>query len=88
MGTFSGNPRLRRGILPKAANPERMIPPPINRRFPMAAIAGIIILFLLFGLFFLFRAVGSMGQKPSARARMRHTSSETHTGGPRASGLN
>ncbi|HZZ38083.1 MAG TPA: hypothetical protein VFE06_03055 [Acidobacteriaceae bacterium] len=54
----------------------------------MAAIAGIIILFLLFGLFFLFRAVGSMGQKPSARARMRHTSSETHTGGPRASGLN
>ncbi len=53
----------------------------------MAAIAGIVILFLLFGLFFLFRAMGSMGQKPSARERTRHTTSGTHTGGPRASGL-
>jgi hypothetical protein len=53
----------------------------------MAAIAGIVILVLLVGLFLLFRAMGSMGQKPSARERMRHSGDGTHTGGPRASGL-
>lgn len=54
----------------------------------MAAIAGIVILLLLVGLFFLFRAMGTMGQKPSARERMQHSSSGTHPPGPRASGLN
>ena len=54
----------------------------------MAAIVAIVILVLLFGLFLLFRAMGSMGQKPSAGERMRHSSRETHSGGPRAPGLN
>ncbi len=54
----------------------------------MAAIAGIVILLLLAGLFFLFRTMGSMGQKPSARERIRHSGSGTpHSGGPRAPGL-
>jgi hypothetical protein len=53
----------------------------------MVAIAGVIILALLVGLFFLFRAMGSMGQKPPARERMQHSSGGTHPGGPRASGL-
>ncbi|HEX3986985.1 MAG TPA: hypothetical protein VHX13_10290 [Acidobacteriaceae bacterium] len=54
----------------------------------MIAIAAIVILLLLVGLFFLFRAMGTMGQKPSVRERMRHSGGGTHTGGPRASGLN
>ncbi|MFZ0630924.1 MAG: hypothetical protein WA399_10570 [Acidobacteriaceae bacterium] len=53
----------------------------------MAAIAGIVILLLLIGLFFLFRAMGTMGQKPSIRERMRHSGGGTHGHGPRASGL-
>lgn len=53
----------------------------------MAAIGGVVILLLLVGLFFLFRAMGSMGQKPSAQERMRHSGGGTHSGGPRASGL-
>jgi hypothetical protein len=39
-------------------------------------------------LFFLFRAMGSMGQQPIARERMRHNAHEHHRPGPRASGLN
>jgi len=54
----------------------------------MVAISGIILLVLLAGLFFLFRAMGSMGQQPSAHERMHHTSTDRHTPGPRASGLN
>lgn len=53
----------------------------------MIAITGIIVIVLLAGVFFLFRATGRMGQQPSARERMRHTSNDRHTPGPRASGL-
>jgi hypothetical protein len=31
--------------------------------------------------------MGSMGQQPPARERMRHTTHDQHTPGPRASGL-
>jgi hypothetical protein len=54
----------------------------------MIAITGVILIVLLAGIFFLFRAVGSMGQRPSARERMRHNSKDQHTPGPRATGLN
>ncbi len=54
----------------------------------MVAIAGVILIVLLVGIFFLFRAMGSMGQRPSARERMRHNADDQHTPGPRASGLN
>jgi hypothetical protein len=54
----------------------------------MVAITGIVLIVLLAGMFFLFRAMGRMGQQPSARERMRHTSQDQHTPGPRASGLN
>ncbi|MFY9747669.1 MAG: hypothetical protein WA891_04605 [Acidobacteriaceae bacterium] len=53
----------------------------------MVAITGIILLAILAGLFILFRAMGSMGQKPTAHERMRHNASEGHGPGPRADGL-
>lgn len=53
----------------------------------MVAITGVILVVLLAGIFFLFRAMGSMGQQPSTRERMRHSSQDRHTPGPRASGL-
>jgi hypothetical protein len=55
----------------------------------MIAITGVILVVLLAGIFFLFRAMGSMGQQPSAQDRMRHTNTkDRHTPGPRATGLN
>lgn len=54
----------------------------------MVAITGVVVIVLLAGLFFLFRAMGSMGQAPGARERERHTSEEGHRHEPRASGLN
>jgi hypothetical protein len=54
----------------------------------MAAITGIVLVLLLAALFFLFRAMGRMGQQPSPRERMRHSAGEDHHRGPRASGLN
>jgi hypothetical protein len=54
----------------------------------MVAITGVILIALLAGLFFLFRAMGSMGQQPTAHERMRHTANEGRTRGPRAKGLN
>jgi hypothetical protein len=62
--------------------------PPTGRRIQMAAIAGIVILLLLLGLFFLFRAMGSMDQEPTVRERVRHSGGGTPGGGPRAPGLN
>lgn len=53
----------------------------------MVAITGVILVVLLAGIFFLFRAMGRMGQQPSPHERMRHTSNDTHTPGPRATGL-
>jgi len=54
----------------------------------MAAITGVILVVLLVCLFLLFRAMGSMGQRPGPRERMRHSTPERHGPGPRASGLN
>jgi hypothetical protein len=54
----------------------------------MVFITGIVVIALLAGLFFLFRAMGSMGQQPTARERMRHSTGEDHRPKPRASGLN
>ncbi|MFZ0273035.1 MAG: hypothetical protein WB524_01950 [Acidobacteriaceae bacterium] len=54
----------------------------------MVAITGVVLIALLAGVFFLFRAMGSMGQQPSPQERMRHTGSEGHSRGPRANGLN
>jgi hypothetical protein len=54
----------------------------------MVAITGVILIVLLAGIFFLFRAMGSMGQRPSARERMHHNADDRHTPGPRATGLN
>jgi len=53
----------------------------------MAAITGIVALLVLVGIFWLFRSMGSMGQQPSARERMKHNPSEVHKSGPRATGL-
>lgn len=53
----------------------------------MAAITGVVVVLILAGIFFLLRAMGSMGQQPSARERMRHSAEERHTPGPRATGL-
>jgi len=54
----------------------------------MVAITGVVLIALLAGIFFLFRAMGSMGQQPTARERIRHSADEEHGPGPRASGLN
>jgi hypothetical protein len=54
----------------------------------VAAITGIVVLALLIGLFFLFRAMGSMGQQPSPQERVKHSAGDTHRDGPRAPGLN
>ena len=54
----------------------------------MVAITAVVLIVLLMGLFFLFRAMGSMGQQPTARERLRHNAHEDHGPGPRASGLN
>jgi hypothetical protein len=43
---------------------------------------------LLAGIFFLFRAMGSMGQQPTAQERVRHSADKRHKPGPRAGGLN
>jgi len=53
----------------------------------MAAITGVVVLVLLVGLFFLFRAMGSMGQQPSARERMKHNAGEGSHREHRATGL-
>jgi len=53
----------------------------------MVAITGVVLIALLAGIFFLFRAMGSMGQQPTAQERLRHSASDKHPGGPRASGL-
>jgi HAMP domain-containing protein len=53
----------------------------------MAIVTTIILIGLLLGLLFLFRAMGRMGQQPSPRERMRHTSNDNRTPGPRATGL-
>ena len=54
----------------------------------MAAITGVIVVVLLTGILLFFRATGRLGQRPSPRERMRHTTNDQHTPGPRASGLN
>ncbi len=54
----------------------------------MVAITGVILIALLAGIFFLFRAMGRMGQQPTPQERLRHTAVEKHPGGPRATGLN
>ena len=54
----------------------------------MVTITGIVLVALLVGLLFLFRAMGRMGQQPSGRERMRHNAPDQHTPGPRATGLN
>jgi hypothetical protein len=54
----------------------------------MVAITGVVLVVLLAGLFFLFRAMGRMGQQPAATERMRSTTHEGHPGGPRTGDLN
>jgi hypothetical protein len=54
----------------------------------MAALTGVILVLLLVCLFLLFRAMGAMGQRPSPRERMRHSTHDRHGPGPRATGLN
>jgi len=53
----------------------------------MAAIAGVVVVMLLVGLFFLFRAMGSMGQQPSAGERMKHNAGDGGHREHRATGL-
>ncbi|MGA8109153.1 MAG: hypothetical protein WB974_06945 [Acidobacteriaceae bacterium] len=53
----------------------------------MAAITGVVVLLALVGLFWLFRSMGSMGQQPSARERLKHSAEDRPTHPPRASGL-
>lgn len=53
----------------------------------MAAITGVVVLALLVGIFFLFRAMGSMGQRPTPRERMKHNPGDIRSEGPRATGL-
>jgi hypothetical protein len=54
----------------------------------MVAITGIVLVVLLAGLFFLFRAMGRMGQQPAPSERMRHNAHEGRPGGPRTGDLN
>jgi len=53
----------------------------------MIAVA-ILFVIIIFGLFFLFRAMGSMGQRPAPQQRTRHSAGDGRGPGPRASGLN
>lgn len=54
----------------------------------MVILAGIFFVAVIFGLFFLFRWMGRMGQRPAPAERMRHSVGEGHSRGPRVSGLN
>lgn len=54
----------------------------------MVAITGIVLIVLLAGIFFLFRATGRMGQQPSPQERMRHTAHQGNKPGPRTGSLN
>ncbi|HEY1500016.1 MAG TPA: hypothetical protein VGF88_10600 [Acidobacteriaceae bacterium] len=54
----------------------------------MVAITGVILVVLLAGLFILFRAMGRMGQQPTASERARHTAHEGRPSGPRTGDLN
>ena len=52
----------------------------------MVALTALVLVLLLAGLFYLFRAMGTMGQQPSPHESSKHTASEGHPSGPRASG--
>lgn len=54
----------------------------------MVILGSILFVVVIFGLFFLFRGMGRMGQRPKPQERMAHTESERHGPGPRATGLN
>jgi len=51
---------------------------------------GVAILFviIIFGMFFLFRSMGRMGQRPAPHDRARHSATDGHGPGPRATGMN
>lgn len=53
----------------------------------MIAVA-ILFVIIIFGLFFLFRATGRMGQRPTPQERARHSAGDGHGSGPRATGIN
>jgi hypothetical protein len=49
---------------------------------------GILSVVVIFGLFFLFRASGRLGQGPEPVERMSHAKGDGKGPGPRATGLN
>jgi hypothetical protein len=51
-------------------------------------IIGILFVIIIFGLFFLLRATGRFGQRPSPDERARHSTGEGRGPGPRATGMN
>jgi uncharacterized membrane protein len=53
----------------------------------MVFLAFILIVVVLLGLIFLFRAAGRM-QRPSPQERMEHSKRDQHGPGPRTTGLN
>lgn len=54
----------------------------------MAVIVSILFVIILFGLLFLFRTTGRMGQQPSPRERASHSPGDRRGPGPRATGIN
>lgn len=54
----------------------------------MVILTAILFVVVLFGLFFLFRSSGRLGQRPEPAERARHTKGDGKGPGPRATGLN
>jgi hypothetical protein len=54
----------------------------------MVILTAILFVVVIFGLFFLFRASGRLGQRPEPGERASHAKGEGKGPGPRATGLN
>lgn len=54
----------------------------------MFILGTVVVVLVLLALFFLFRAMGRMGGRPSPQVRVRHSADDGHRRGPRASGIN
>lgn len=54
----------------------------------MVILTAIVFVVAIFGLFFLLRASGRLGQRPEPRERASHSKGEGKGPGPRATGVN
>lgn len=49
---------------------------------------AILFVIIIFGLFFLYKSTGRLGQRPAPQDRSSHSAGDGHGPGPRATGMN